>query len=596
MEFNEALNSSEMGQTDDKDINSEIPGLKELPPDTQEVVLESYQAFKEVHDTYNRHIEGCEEYIEIIPSVIGIIDKNIPVEQEGERELPPEKKQYIEDTVKLVKLCQNATSIDLELLSTKDQLDFYDVLDNYASTYGVEGITNQLLMIDRENPIREVREYYARNPQATLKRIQDQVLKREIPTLHTGWPLRRIADLMLRDYTFGSNDTKRTKYGDLLKELSDTCSKTSITDENFANTLETQTKEIEQQYTELLIDDKCQEEISRRTQVDFVTYVPIQKRFKEPNSEAKSRFSYSLSNRLNSISKTLVKDIENKEELANSKQLFIHNMPELNRIKEKITTSRLEYSQKLEVINNILPFGEVNTNNFNNLSRFERIVNDSTVREIEEELLKNLNSKDLLFHGTPPGESRLGVLTNGLMSKKKQEEILGWSRYNTTPHQRTEESMRKYISNESEMLYFAPNHSGAKQYSGGGFEVGIPEGLASRNYARMNAGVDEVMIFDRDNPGGGCIVRPEESFLFISQGVYNAEKNQYNRYNTNGEDFDTRVRKIWGDRLIISNETPPTKIENLNLPPVKNARSLPTKAFYTGKYGTKDRIYKTVYS
>lgn len=595
MEFDEASDNIETGQTDDNDINSEIPGLKELPPDTQEVVLESYQAFKEVHDTYNRHIEECEEYIEIIPSVIGIIDKNIPVEQEGERELPPEKKQYIEDTVKLVKLCQNATSIDLELLSTKAQLDFYDVLDNYASTYGVEGITNQLLMIDRENPIREVREYYARNPQATLKRIQDQVLKREIPTLHTGWPLRRIADLMLRDYTFGSNDTKRTKYGDLLKELSDTCSKTSITDENFANTLETQTKEIEQQYTELLIDDKCQEEISRRTQVDFVTYVPIQKRFKEPNSEAKSRFSYSLSNRLNSISKTLVKDIENKEELANSKQLFIDTMPELNRIKEKITTERLGYSQKLEVINNILPFGKVNPTIISNPSRFEVIVNDSTVREIEEKLLKNLNSKDLLFHGTPSSKSRLSILINGLMSKKQQQDNLGWSRYNTGNAYNREDLKSSYVPNESEMVFFADAHHMAKFYSNGGFEVGIPTGIAMKNYIKMYD-TGEVMIFDKDNPEGGSIIKPEDSFLFITPEVYYQERNSYNNNNENGEDFDTRVRKTWGDRLIISNETPPTKIENLNLPPVKNARSLPTKAFYTGKYGTKDRIYKTVYS
>lgn len=595
MEFDEASDNIETGQTDDNDINSEIPGLKELPPDTQEVVLESYQAFKEVHDTYNRHIEECEEYIEIIPSVIGIIDKNIPVEQEGERELPPEKKQYIEDTVKLVKLCQNATSINLELLSTKAQLDFYDVLDNYASTYGVEGITNQLLMIDRENPIREVREYYARNPQATLKRIQDQVLKREIPTLHTGWPLRRIADLMLRDYTFGSNDTKRTKYGDLLKELSDTCSKTSITDENFANTLETQTKEIEQQYTELLIDDKCQEEISRRTQVDFVTYVPIQKRFKEPNSEAKSRFSYSLSYRLNSISNTLVKDIENKEELANSKQLFIDTMPELNRIKEKITTERLGYSQKLEVINNILPFGKVNPTIISNPSRFEVIVNDSTVREIEEKLLKNLNSKDLLFHGTPSSKSRLSILINGLMSKKQQQDNLGWSRYNTGNAYNREDLKSSYVPNESEMVFFADAHHMAKFYSNGGFEVGIPTGIAMKNYIKMYD-TGEVMIFDKDNPEGGSIIKPEDSFLFITPEVYYQERNSYNNNNENGEDFDTRVRKTWGDRLIISNETPPTKIENLNLPPVKNARSLPTKAFYTGKYGTKDRIYKTVYS
>ena len=50
-----------------------------------------------------------------------------------------------------------------------------------------------------------------------------------------------------------------------------------------------------------------------------------------------------------------MKDIENKQELANSKQLFIDTMPELNRIKEKITTfSSSAYWKKNLLTNDIM--------------------------------------------------------------------------------------------------------------------------------------------------------------------------------------------------------------------------------------------------
>lgn len=94
MDNNEYESKTSDVETKVEELREEIPGLENLPPETQEVVIESYEILEEGHQTINKYIEGT-KHTENIPKALSIIDNNIPTEEERVVEIPPEKQEYI---------------------------------------------------------------------------------------------------------------------------------------------------------------------------------------------------------------------------------------------------------------------------------------------------------------------------------------------------------------------------------------------------------------------------------------------------------------------------------------------------------------------
>ena len=175
MDNNEYESKTSDVETKVEELREEIPGLENLPPETQEVVIESYEILEEGHQTINKYIEGT-KHTENIPKALSIIDNNIPTEEERVVEIPPEKQEYIEDTVRVVNLCNKVVNIGIYNIDVKNQVGIYEVLEGYASKYNLitsEYVRNQF----KDIGIEETREYYAKTPQATLRRIRDMVLR-----------------------------------------------------------------------------------------------------------------------------------------------------------------------------------------------------------------------------------------------------------------------------------------------------------------------------------------------------------------------------------------------------------------------------------
>jgi len=613
MNHGEMPSETQTTEIEVQDLNDEIPGLENLPPETQEVVIESYEILEEGHQTINKYIEAT-KHTENIPKALSIIDNNIPTEEERVVEISPEKQEYIEDTVRVVDLCHKVVNIGIYNIDVKNQVGIYEVLEGYASKYNLiasEYVRNQF----KDIGIEEAREYYAKTPQATLRRIRDKIQKKgETPQLKSRYVLSDLAEYILKDYTLGSKSAQNETYENTLNMLKTFCSETSITDENFLNTLDGKTKEINQLYQEILVDEKCRDVISKRTGVTFDSMEPLEpihwRNHQEgPLLDTKRIFSSTIKGKINGASDNLKRELENKEGIAvqngvkfgrdSSSPVDSALMPELNKVKRKCILAKEQYLRNLTTIDNMLPLTETQLDSSNLVFPFwfESIVSKEDMEKVEQVLKDSLQSGKLFFHGTGSGgdDVLLAILTNGLMSRRKQMEIQGWSRYNTRKdiNQPSEEQKREFSEYESDSLFFARDFDGAYRLKArpiDHFVVGIPEGIVRRNYSLSSDSFNfnEVVLKDRENPDGGCLIKPGDAYLFIGTKHFQELKSLYEK--AGKHDFEERVKTTWGDKLIISDETPPKSDKNLNLPPVKNARVLPSKT----KRGY--HIRKTVYS
>lgn len=621
MDNNEYESKTSDVETKVEELREEILGLENLPPETQEVVIESYEILEEGHQTINKYIEGT-KHTENIPKALSIIDNNIPTEEERVVEIPPEKQEYIEDTVRVVNLCNKVVNIGIYNIDVKNQVGIYEVLEGYASKYNLitsEYVRNQF----KDIGIEETREYYAKTPQATLRRIRDMVQKREeTPQLGNPTALRLLAKNILEDYTLGSKCAQNETYENTLKTLRTFCSETSITDENFLNTLDGKTKEINQLYQEILVDEKCRDVISKRTGVTFSSMNLLEPSYDSNHQEGplldtRRIFSSTIKDKINTASSTLKIEITNKDRTMGNRGLqFVTPMPELNKIKEKIIYAKKQYSKNLKTIENMLPPTEkpINTDLLTDPREsyhFETIVSKAEMEEIEQQLITALQSGKLLFHGTGQGgnDTQLKVLKHGAMSRSKQMEILGESRYNTVKDgpwqgEEGEKNKKEHRKTGADIIFLTHSFQEAytKKSDKEHFVIGVPEGTAYRNYSisaripsRIQIGSSgERELLDRDNPEGGCIIKPEDSYLFIGVDRFQRIKEEYEK--TGGTEFEEMARSIWGDRLIVSDTIPPESIEGLNLPPVNHARVLPTKHLVPNEAGGLTRVYKIVYS
>ena len=602
MDNNEYESKTSDVETKVEELREEIPGLENLPPETQEVVIESYEILEEGHQTINKYIEGT-KHTENIPKALSVIDNNIPTEEERVVEISPEKQEYIEDTVRVVNLCNKVVNIDIYNIDVKNQVGIYEVLEGYASKYNLTEQANKWL---QNVGVEEAREYYAKTPQATLRRIQDKIQrKREIPQLKNQSQLKLLAEKLLEDYTLGSKFSLNRQYKYTLGKFDEFCSKNSVTDEKFLNTLDERTKEINQLYQEILVDEKCRDVISKRLPyINFQTHMFFLKKEdtypKEgPLLDTRRLFSSSIKRKINSASSTLERELQSKYDTAKQKWVTFEGsslMPELNKVKQKCILAKEQYLRNLTTIDSILPLTETHiSSNLAIPDWFESVVSKEKMAEMEQTLKDCLQSGKLFFHGTGSGgdDVLLAILTNGLMSRRKQMEIQGWSRYNTRKdiNQPSEEQMREFSEAESDFLVFVTGFDSAynnRSGSVGRFVVGIPEGIARRNYSMSGGYHGEEVLYDRENPEGGCLIKPGDAYLFIGPEDFQRLKTSYEQ--TGKQDFKERVRTTWGDKLIISNEKPPKSVKNLSLPPVKNARVLASKT----KRG--QHILKIVYS
>lgn len=625
--FSEVPNTNEIGTNTttieaatQNDLSEEIPGLYELPPETQEVVIEAYGHYEELRQTIESHTKGVELYIEKIPEALSIIEKNISSNEQTPTEVPPGKQEYEEDTVNIVTLCQKVDELGVGNLDTKKQLAVYLKLEEYAKKHNAEGLKVKLEEIEN---IEEIKKYHANTPRAIIQRIQDnrrvQNLESEDRikqnsferyTSHLGWIITSTTE----DYTHGDKYKMNTDYDFAFEDLRDMCRDTSIaSNENFMELLDEKTKAIGDIQKKINDEEVCFKQIAERTgmDTDIVTGHYPKTKHDTPLEEAKGSFGgIAIKDRLKRSREVLYKEMQETSPKI-SEQLLGITMEELIPSMKKIVDGNKEYLEKYKKIQEMLPNRE-EVENFNFMKILEDTVdNFHTRQEEEEEALKEiLESKRLLFHGAENDESRLGIATQGAMSRKMQEEINGKSYYRTDWERVTEEQRWQPTERESVMVFFSkniPHHYGFRNNGTNGkiddkrdfLFVGIPKGVAMRNYAmtrvqthEKDGGDGELALFDKESPEGGVIIDTKEPYLFIGTDTFNHLTSIY------GEEWKQKMKERWGDRVQIYDTFGgvPKSIENLDLPPVNKARLLPTKFKYWSKSGTKSGIYKIQYS
>lgn len=592
METSLPSDTTETIQENEDNLLSEIPGLQELPSDTQEVVVESYKSYNEILQVEEGYNRGTTEYIDKIPKAIAIIDNNLSPKEINKTSVLEEKKEYIDETVNLVKICQKVTELGIDNIDTKKQLAIYLVFEKYGAKYSVGKIEKSISGIEE---IEKVKEYYAKTPKATLRRIRDSISQRnEKPTFTYPYQLERLAQTTLLDYTNGSKSERDRKLSDAFGDFSLECSNASFASDDFLGMIDTKTKEINNLHESILIEEICKEEITKRTEASFVDFPD--NRFKDPLLESKERLSAGIESRLFKIRDALFEDIDRRKQDILKRDLSFRLIPELNQIRSRINHERELFAKNIGSIHNMLPFKSVSSISISDIGT-EYLVTDTDMQKEEEELKEVLHSGKLIFHGAYTTKSRLSIASKGLMSRTRQEKDLGWSYYNTIPiSQASEEDRSQYSSLESEMLFFAPeledSYSFDPPYH---FVVGIPEGTAAREYSHRGDGIrtgSDISLMDRENPENGCYVKPEHAYLYVGESIFEKMKIASGE----GDEFEKKARALWGDRLIISNEGPPKEIKDFSPPPVKKARKLPDDSFYTMKFGQKHRVYRTEYS
>lgn len=610
------------------DLSEEIPGLYELPPETQEVVIEAYGHYEELRQTIESHTKGVELYIEKIPEALSIIEKNITSNEQIPTEVPPEKQEYVEDTVNIVTLCQKVNELGVDNLDSKKQLAVYLKLEEYAKKHNAEGLKVKLEEIEN---IEEIKKYHANTPRAIIQRIQDNRRVQGIESEDSRkWFLaekakdrieqhsfkedmhafKEVITSTTQDYTHGAKYKMNSDYDFAFKDLNDMCRDTSIaSNENFMELLDEKTKAIGDIQKKINDEEVCFKQIAERTGMS-TDYYP-ETRIYTPLEEAKGSFGgIAIKDRLKRSREVLYKEMQETSPKI-SEQLLGITMEELIPSMKKIVDGNKEYLEKYKKIQEMLPNRE-EVENFNFMKILEDTVdNFHTRQEEEEEALKEiLESKRLLFHGAENDESRLGIATQGAMSRKMQEEINGKSYYRTDWERVTEEQRWQPTERESVMVFFSkniPHHYGFRNNGTNGkiddkrdfLFVGIPKGAAMRNYAmtgvkihEKDGGDGELALFDKESPEGGVIIDTKEPYLFIGTDTFNHLTSIY------GEEWKQKMKERWGDRVQIYDTFGgvPKSIENLDLPPVNKARLLPTKFKYWSKSGTKSGIYKIQYS
>ena len=585
-ETTEAIVNATSNTNAEKNYNSLIPGLEDLPPDTQRVVIESYEHYDSITKRIDSYTKGSEQYLEKIPDAMKIIETNIPSREQKAVEIPPKKQEYVKDTVNIVELCKIVAQGGFENLETKNQLWFYQQLETYGRKYDIKYLQGKLEKW--KGDYKEVKDYYAKTPKAALKRMLDSRSERaNRPEFQETSGIDTLAKYTLLDYTYRSSEASRIgRYNPLTSGIQELCQSRSLLDEEFLGKLDEKTKQINSHSKEIEEDDECQRRISKKTGHVFIEYRSNETL--DPSAQAKGDLSKSVMSRLKTATRSLEEETDQIYQEIEQKKLDLSGIYELNSAFRNLSSSQAQYQNNLDRIADLLEQKErvYFRRNIAPIKSKEEI-------ESEEKRLKEvLQSEKMLYHGTTTIESALGIATIGLASRKKQEQIQGWSIYNTIGSLAADK--RRSVPNESEPVFFATGIEGAYFIFDYRFSVGIPEGIAARNYSIGYEGSYEVALLDREDPENGCLINPEDAYLYIGPKLFDRMVVDYK--NKHGGDFAARVKEIWGDRVIISSELPPEKMGNLNLPPVNNARKVPTNSLWTDKGGLMQRVYKIVYS
>lgn len=602
MELSNTLDTAETIETtiqnsaNSENINKEgaenlLPDMTELPPDTREVITEAYESKVELRTTIEGYIRGTEEYIVQIPKARNIIQENLSDAEEINVEITPEKESYINDTVNLLNISKEVRELyNHDSFTEKDLGKVYEIVKIYADKYDRETLKNSLESLDS---IKNITEYYAKTSKATFNRIKDIIKRKEPPVIEWG-DIDKFYQILwdfVTDYTQGEGYERTGEYYTSLKALKESFSQNSITDEDFLNVTITRAKELDKEYREILVNKECCKEISKKSGKEYGYGSSVDR---EPKRYIHDYFDSEISTRMNTITSTLENEIDKKEREDREKQLF--NERELNGINERLNELVQRYNENIGKIEESLP---------GRLRRANRHFNLENDRSGDENYKSIVESQKMLYHGTTNIESMKAIATEGLRSRKKQQEKQGWSYYQTGLDLEADKKKLSGMDNEHESLgvFFAKNFSGSYAYKGDGiFAVGIPQGVAGRKYSipqNLSSTSDlEMQLFDRKNPSDGCEVSKEDAYLFIGELRLRGLKAQY------GQDIEEQMKKNWGSHLIIlpSGETPPENLQDFqsenthDLSPINHARKVPTKHFWTDKFNSRYRAYKIIYS
>lgn len=622
-------NTSAVEAATQNDLSAEIPGLYELPPETQDIVVETYEHYEGLRQTIEDHTKGTEVYIEKIPEALAIIEKNISSNEQIPTEVPPEKREFVDDTVNIVTLCKKVDELGIDNLGTRKQLAIYSKLEEYAKKHNVEGLKVKLEAIKN---IEEIREYYANTPKAIIQRIQDnrrvqgieaedsrkwslaEMAKRRIEQHsfqeYTEY-LRGIITLTTQDYSHGDKDKMNSVYHSAFRDLNDMCKGTSIaSNENFMELLDEKTKAIGDIQKKISDEEVCFKQIAERTGMVTDYYPKI--KIDTPLEKAKGIFARVAIRERLWESREVLNSRTSETFSKEREQLQGITMEELIPSLKKVLDRNNEYLKNCQKIQEMLPNGE-EVKNFDLMEGWEKNIDYYHAgKEKKEEAFKEiLGSKRLLFHGAANDESRLGIATQGAMSRRKQEEEIGRSYYRTDFPDKKEEERWLSTERESLMVFFSKNNAQHYGFGRDGLEgigedrrnfffVGAPKGRAMRDYAMIGVSTyeedsheGELALFDKNNPEGGVKIDTNESYLFMGTDTFKHLREVY------GEEWIPKMKEIWGDRVHIYDTfgEVPKSIENINLPPVNKVRLLPTRFKYTDKSGIKrGNIYTMQYS
>lgn len=574
-----------------------IPEIENLPEDTQIPITEAYRNREALVGVFEGYIQGTEKYKEQIPKIQNIITQNITPIEETTIEIPAEKGPYIKDTRNILKISNIIEKAINSDIPAEEWVRVAQAVKKYASKYHMEEITERLISIDN---MKDLEAYYANNPKVIFLRARNKLQKVEPPELGL---LPRKLQTIAGDFLYGyALRKKKVDYEQGINKIEKTFSTKTMTDKAFEDTVNNQTREINDLHMALRIEEECYKKIQKTNGIQL-NYKPGND-IKPPQIHILGIFNEAVQRRLNNASFSLDNEVGKAREAIKEKSLYVSiTDPTLDNIHKTLETLQRNYNENLREIYDTYLRGNLNTLSHGLRESQKGILFNIYSQEYREEkeceLKEFLNSERLLFHGTNNLESRyLIAITGELQSRSKQQEIRGLGFFGTRINRKGKEADEKPISKEedngaeSQCLCFADEYEGAYSDNGGKqFVIGIPESTAYRDYS-IGCGLkdSETRILDRENPEKGASTNPENSFLFMGVDELNRLKNKY------GEQIENQIKEIWGSHLVITNEEPPSHINLPKQEPIRNARLVDTNSWWIDKFGGRQRVLKVIYN